>query len=610
MSKKFLNRTVVAILVLAIISTMFLGGVISADTPAEATYEITGSVEMPGDKQVSAEITFESDTPFSDVRFQVDTSKVLLLNTSNGTYSEATDDPIALSGAELVDAVTVSGSQQPYIEVSGPTKGFEDDPYAVLFEGAEGTLYTSITLKLNFVSIDGSDKNSSANGVSGWRRYVIDIPVVEMSGEKAYTTFNVTNKKTVIDPFDQNFTDFIHVHCYNSKSIFNDGKFGPKVPEEGHYAVQTAGCYVCGNMSPQVKFDDRVIDDFYLVVRGISTSYNNDGTLNIHAHVDGIPNIQTNLQLIVCPSDGNKYHQYGGNNEEGQAKQDISVVTNLSPSSYAGNGLSADAQMFTFTGIPAKDIGDKLYFTILSDEVRTTTDEEGQETSTTTLEFGPTTSYSLADYCYDVIAGGENVVGAQEDDAVLYASLLDYGAAAQTYAGETENLANEKLAENFKNAYTNCELNVTDEVITENVVEECRVYGTSLILRANASLKFYFVLDGEYKGDESVIVTFTNGENQLASIPASQLQHANKSGQYYAYTLDIGSTKMREPITVTISNTDGEIFKGQYSVEGYALLAKAAAEQNSASYQPLANVTKALVYYSDKLIEWFAAKQS
>ncbi len=601
MSKKFLSRAVAAILMMAIITSMFLGGTVSAET-VEATYDIKCSVELQGDTEAYALVTFTAaqNEPFSAVDFIVDSSEVLAVAT-NGSCSASTADPIALVGAEFVSAEMSDGGVAfvPEIGVSGPTEEFPDDPYAVLAvgDGAKDNnvqddtrrFYNSLTLRLKFEQIDGPDNGTGVSGLGTWNRYVVKIDDINMSGENSKTYFNVTNSDSVTTSTESAFEDYIHVHTY-SRSI-------GAVNKEEYYEFYDTTCRLCSTPIKQVRPDDatRTMESRY-AVRGINTYYNEStDTLDINILTnkrDGY-----NFKLIVCPSDGYKYHQFGGNSEvEGaQSRENISVIEGEEEGGYI---------KFTFTGAPARHIGDDLLFTVLAD-------------NGTSFSCGPTKAYSIADYCYEVVNGtavysdGSTPTAA---DKALFASLLDYGAAAQTYAGETAT-ANAELAEELKNAYNAVTLSQTNTE-PENIAElaDCKVHTTSLILRTNASLKFQFAFNGEYKQNEKVEVTFKNGEETLATVNATQMQYDEKSGRYHAYTLDIGSRQMRTPITVTITYDGTEMFVGTYSVEGYAIKAQAkldeaTTENNIAKYTKLSNVAKALVYYNDMLLKRFPVEQ-
>ncbi len=556
MSKKFLNRVVSAILMIAVASTMFLGGVVNAETTATATYTIHDyAVVTSGSTQSSAYVTFESETPFSLVRFQVSATSPLTLSSAEFVEGTMADDTSATESLVSYELAT------------------EDDPAAVMAEIINEediknrNYYKSITIKLNF-----------SGGVNPWVQYLVTLGETDMSAMGESTIFTVT-EATLEDAIN-----YIHAHTYGAMPTNRTDA------TDTYYSIGTFKCRYCGDEIKQLAPDNVANDPSTtergiissLVVHAMSVSFNDDGTMNIHAYVNSP---YYHLQLVVCPTDGYKYHQFGGNaNDEGQGKEDISVLD--------GEQVGIGEYIFTFTGIPAKDIGEKLLFTVFA---------EGAKTGGK-LYYGPSKTYSLADYCYDVIEGGENVVGKEDGDDELYASLLDYGAAAQVYAGETneDNLANAKLAE--KDAYKTAMDDAEMEEITANnsegfTNENCKVYGTSLILRANASLKFYFALNGDYRDNENVVITLMRGSTELKSLTASQLQHADSSGRYYAYTLDVPPKQLEDVITVDISVGENESYSGTYSVAGYAR----AAYYNDNASEALKNVSKALVYYGRML---------
>ena len=180
-----------------------------------------------------------------------------------------------------------------------------------------------------------------------------------------------------------------------------------------------------------------------------------------------------------------------------------------------------------------------LYATVAEETVLVSTDE-----------------YSVAQYCYDVLRA--------EDTGDLMRTLLvetlNLGAAAQTYRGNTDALANAELtdAERALGAGELRELvSVRDFGKNDGKVQW---YGISLLMGNSIGLRVYF------EAEDITDLTIKAGEYTLSHI-------GTKDGKYYVDFTDVNPAKMNEEITFTAYQGGTAVSTtATYSVESYVAM--------------------------------------
>ena len=196
--------------------------------------------------------------------------------------------------------------------------------------------------------------------------------------------------------------------------------------------------------------------------------------------------------------------------------------------------------------------------------------------------------YSVADYCYSMLE--------KTDSAklrTLLVDLLDYGTAAQNYAGyKTEKPANAKLTDGQREWGTAKDPDLTSVKNTAyQTVESPSVVwkGVSLVLGDSVTMQFLFTASDT----EGITVRFKNeGGALLGEIAADQLTVSG--GSYVASYSGITAEQMSDTVYVTAYKGDTAVSNTvSYSVESYAY-----AKQND-SDASLAALVRAMMKYGN-----------
>ncbi len=177
------------------------------------------------------------------------------------------------------------------------------------------------------------------------------------------------------------------------------------------------------------------------------------------------------------------------------------------------------------------------------------------------------------------------------DAAPLVKALLNYGAKAQTYFDVREdNLANQLLTEAEKSV-----ADVTKEVIGDQIgksipepVDGVSFYGSSLSLKSETALNYFFEIDGEKD-----LYEFWNGETKLDVKPSG--------GLYYVKKPNISAANLENMYPVTVMKDGVEVLSVSYSALQYAYDVLSATtdltKQGNDKMEELRNVVRALYLY-------------
>lgn len=152
-------------------------------------------------------------------------------------------------------------------------------------------------------------------------------------------------------------------------------------------------------------------------------------------------------------------------------------------------------------------------------------------------------TYSVKQYCQYIL----NNPGDYSSEMITFVKkLLNYGAYSQKYFDyNCDKLANDILSEKDKALTKKEELLSEDSSFVVNTVEGIEYYGTSLVLRSNTAMRFYFKVE-----DDKNISDFEFKYNNEVLTPI-------KSGEIYYVDIDgITPALYNNSYTVTVSGKD------------------------------------------------------
>lgn len=195
-------------------------------------------------------------------------------------------------------------------------------------------------------------------------------------------------------------------------------------------------------------------------------------------------------------------------------------------------------------------------------------------------------SFSVLEYANYVIQHSEDKGGSYSPSLVdLVKAILNYGGHAQVYFGHAgENgYANAGLDFPMEDPETDAKY---DRKVEGSVTGLC-YYGSSLILKSETSVRFYFTLE---EGCDICDYTF-----KLAG-KDGELSAKQWNGRYYVEAANIGASHLADMFTVTVTRKDSnetEKLSVTYGPMTYVLNALS----NSTASTELQNVAKALYNY-------------
>lgn len=311
MSKKFLNKIISAILVLAICSTAFIGCVVSAEEPV-ATYKFhDGETIKNRDKDGSINITFTSDTPFNMVQFRVND----YINDDWVTPKLHENGWLQISNVEFVGATMANPEHEVVIPEeenilfdSFYDKELRDHTNSVIVIGdmqaeedqtTEIKYYSSLTLKLTFdcaytaeyqctecgciydmetglvYDVDGNEISTIETGIwytdfEACPNPSCDVEITTTAFRKYKYSFATGWKYFTFELAEANMAD----NDYNMWAVSSNPN-GDAINKEdvnyihactyrdmphtevdaNHYEIQSTTCLVCGDANKQIYLD-------------------------------------------------------------------------------------------------------------------------------------------------------------------------------------------------------------------------------------------------------------------------------------------------------------------------------------------------------------------
>ncbi len=193
--------------------------------------------------------------------------------------------------------------------------------------------------------------------------------------------------------------------------------------------------------------------------------------------------------------------------------------------------------------------------------------------------------YGVADYCYNMLAKTEDA-----KLKTLLVDLLNYGAAAQTYAWYNDKtLCNAALSDEQKAWGTAAEPALSNGLNTKYVtVDNAKAIWKAAALRLenNVTMRFRFAAEST----EGLCVKIEVGGQSyyISEFEADE----NNAGQYYVSFSSTTARQMRETVLVTVYEGDTAVSNTlAYSVETYAY--------NKQNVARLGELVKAMIRYGD-----------
>ena len=187
-------------------------------------------------------------------------------------------------------------------------------------------------------------------------------------------------------------------------------------------------------------------------------------------------------------------------------------------------------------------------------------------------------TYSVREYA-DVILTDANNEYSVETKALVKAMLV-YGGASQTVFGyNTTSLASNGITDAPANA-----LEAAEEIALSDSIDALDFYGASLSYRNKIAVRFYFTADVSGYTVAAGDYTVTTGE---------------KDGMYYVEVAGILPQNIGKQITVTVTDTDGNVISVSYGPMNYIeRMSEKGTEPVKALVNALYNYYKAAAAYT------------
>ena len=221
---------------------------------------------------------------------------------------------------------------------------------------------------------------------------------------------------------------------------------------------------------------------------------------------------------------------------------------------------------------------------------------------------GETFTYSVAEYCYNMLAK-EDYAGAQYATfRRLLVDILRYGDAAQQYAGyKTTELVSRNLTNEQNAMGTNVSVNMAYNSVKEpNYVEADPANTWAIIERAalylEAAVNVQFKFSANAPTDLRVVITDNAAcTNVIGEYPASAQQM--DGGLYYVNVDALNAAQMRKTIYATVMKGDQKVSNTyRYSIESYA------ASKKDGGDGKLEELIDAMMRYGDSAYEFSKIK--
>jgi len=224
----------------------------------------------------------------------------------------------------------------------------------------------------------------------------------------------------------------------------------------------------------------------------------------------------------------------------------LGQTTTISESTFKNGSYK-----FRFNGVLPQNMGDTMTIKFSATDA-----SSGTSKTIHTKE-----NYSVQSYLEGLLADGS----ASNKLKTLCVDLLNYGAAAQQYAGKTSGLVNANIGayQQYATSYTAPTSDYSSSVA--DGVEGVVLHGASLRLVSNVDVRIRMTL-GDYKTGVKVKftingITTTINENQLI---------ANEDGTYTAELDGVSVNSFGKVITISVLNASSEqIANATYSVNSY-----------------------------------------
>ena len=238
---------------------------------------------------------------------------------------------------------------------------------------------------------------------------------------------------------------------------------------------------------------------------------------------------------------------------------------------------NATMQVFKFTGISAKELGDTMTVTIHGYK-------DGVE------YYGTPYEYSIATYCYYQIRNSSN-----SKFVTACVDLLNYAAEAQKYTKyKVDTLVNADLTAEEAAKGTQGDVILENKQSTTGTASSVfDVAGTTLSYKSKVEINIYLsVVDMSIFDDLSIKISYTDSKGEHA--PVIDSSNFKKSGNFYIVNFsELAAKDLSSVLTITCYNGDEQIGRRMtYSPEYYAAYMQGKSD---------AAVTMAMMRYSDSL---------
>ena len=254
-----------------------------------------------------------------------------------------------------------------------------------------------------------------------------------------------------------------------------------------------------------------------------------------------------------------------------------------------GYSQSGDYSVFTYSDIKPEQMNDDITATLHSVY-------EGSDSTVSV-------NYNIVDYCENSITNSASSLNR------LLVDMLNYGAAAQAYAGSLSEPANENLTQAQQNLGTQ-----TDPVISDNYslnkLDNAPVKWRSvgLDLQDEILIRYTFEVT-DASAAANLNVKFVNGSNNDLIDHATLDECEDLGGGKYVYHLSLPVNMMRTVIKATVYGGSTQISSVlNYSIESYAARQISSRSASTGAYDTaLVSLLKAMINYGDSAAAYVAS---
>lgn len=248
---------------------------------------------------------------------------------------------------------------------------------------------------------------------------------------------------------------------------------------------------------------------------------------------------------------------------------------------HIGYSQSGDYSVFTYSDIKPEQMNDDITAALHSVY-------EGSDSTVSV-------NYNIVDYCESAISTSPSALNR------LLVDMLNYGAAAQAYAGSTAEPANASLTQAQKALGTQTEPFLTDNYSLQKLDNaSVKWKNVGLRLEEDIAIRYTFTVPDEVAASNPTI-RFTNASNNAIIEQVTLDKCESMGGGTYKYYLELPVNMMRTVVEAAVCSDSTKISSTlEYSIVSYAArqISRLSGSSN-ANDKALVDLLKAMIKYGD-----------